>query len=216
MTKQHCLRWDILPPYFFYAYEPSCFSHVWLFTTLWTRTLQTPLSKGLSKREYWSVLPCLPKGIFATQGLNPWLLSLLHWQMGYPTSAPWEAHSMCLCAASSVTSDSVQPYGLLPARLPVHQFSSVQSFSHVRLFVTPWTSACQAYLSITNSQSLLKLMSIESVMSSNYLILCHPLLLLPSVFPSIKVFSNESALHIRWPKYWSLARNLNLSTHSLF
>ena len=81
--------------------------------------------------------------------------------------------------------------------------SSVQSLSCVRLFATPWTAACQASLSITNSWSLLKPMSIESVMTSNHLILCNPLLLLPSVFPSIRVFSNESALHIRWPKYWT-------------
>ena len=83
--------------------------------------------------------------------------------------------------------------------------SSVQSLSHVRLFATPWTTACQASLSITNSQSPLKPMSIESVMPSNHLILCHPLLLLPSIFPSIGDFSNESALHIRWPKYWSFS-----------
>ena len=83
------------------------------------------------------------------------------------------------------------------------QFSSVQSLSHVRLFVTPWTAACQACLSITNSQSLLNLMSIKSVMPSNHLIFCHPLLLLPSIFPSNRVFYSESVLHFRWPKYWS-------------
>ena len=83
--------------------------------------------------------------------------------------------------------------------------SSVQLLSRVQLFATPWTAACQASLSITNSKSLLKLISIESVMPSNYLILCHPLLLLPSIFPSIRVFSSESALHIRWPKYWSFS-----------
>ena len=77
-------------------------------------------------------------------------------------------------------------------------------FSHVRLFATPWTAACQASLSITSFQSLLKLMSIESVMPPNHLILCHPLLS-PSIFPSIRVFSNESALCIRWPKYWSFS-----------
>ena len=82
---------------------------------------------------------------------------------------------------------------------------SVQSLSHVQLFVTPWTAAHQASLSITNSWSLLKLMSIESVMPSNHLILCCPLLLLPSIFPSIRVFSNETALHIRWPKFWSFS-----------
>ena len=81
---------------------------------------------------------------------------------------------------------------------------SVQPLSHVWLFVTPWTAALKASLSITNSQSLLKLMSVQSVMLSNHLILCHPLLLLPSVFPSIRVFPNESALRIRWPKYWSI------------
>ena len=78
-------------------------------------------------------------------------------------------------------------------------------------FVTPWTAACQDSLSITNSQSMLKLMSIESVMPSNHLLLCHPLLLLPSIFPSIRVFSNESALPIRWPKYWSFSFILNTS-----
>ena len=82
-------------------------------------------------------------------------------------------------------------------------FSSVQSHSNVRLFVTPWTAACQTSLSITNSWSLLKLMSIESVMSSNHLIFCCPLLLPPSIFPIIWVFFSESVLRIRWPKYWS-------------
>ena len=86
-------------------------------------------------------------------------------------------------------------------------FSSVQSLSRVQLFVTPWTAARQASLSITNSQSLLKLMSIKSVMPSNHLILCCPLLLPPLVFPSIKVFSNESVLCSRWPKYWSFSFN---------
>ena len=82
-------------------------------------------------------------------------------------------------------------------------FSSVQSLSHVWLFVTPWTAAHQAALSITNSRNLPKRMSIELVMPSNHLILCRPLLLLLSIFSNIRVFSNESALHIRWPKYWS-------------
>ena len=89
--------------------------------------------------------------------------------------------------------------------------SSVQLFCCVRLFATPWTTACQPSLSITNSQSLPKLMSIESVMPSNHLILCHPLLLLPSIFPSIRILSNESALRIRWPKYWSFSFNISPS-----
>ena len=87
----------------------------------------------------------------------------------------------------------------------------VQSLSHVQLFAAPWTAARQASLSFTFSQSLLKLMSIESVMPYSHLILCHPLLLLPSVFPSIRVFSNESALHIRWPKYWSFSFSISPS-----
>ena len=91
------------------------------------------------------------------------------------------------------------------------QFSSVQSLSYVWLFVTPRTTARQSSASITNSKSLLKLMSIESVMPSNYLILCHPLLLLPSIFPSIRVFSNESVLPIRWPKYWSFSFSISPS-----
>ena len=84
-------------------------------------------------------------------------------------------------------------------------FNLIQSLSHVRLSSTPWTTTHQASLSITNSQSLIKLMSIESVMPSNHLILCCHLLLLPSIFPSIRVFSNESVLCIRWPKYWSFS-----------
>ena len=97
------------------------------------------------------------------------------------------------------------------ASLFVNQISSVQSLSHVWLFVTPWTEACQASLSITNSRSLLKLMSIESVIPSNHLILCRPRLLLPSIFPSIRVFSNESVLHIRWPEDWSFSFSISPS-----
>ena len=92
-----------------------------------------------------------------------------------------------------------------------HQFSSVQSLSRVWLFATPWIAAHQASLSITNSQSLLKLTSIKSVMPSNHLILCHPLLLLSSIFPSIKVFSNSSVPRIGWPKYWSFSFNISPS-----
>ena len=102
--------------------------------------------------------------------------------------------------------------GLLEAWMyPVSWISLVQSLSRVPLFETPWTAACQASLSITNSQSLLKLMSIKSVMPSNHLILCHPLLLLPSIFPNIRVFSNESDVRIRWPKYWSFSFNISPS-----
>ena len=93
-------------------------------------------------------------------------------------------------------------------------WSSVQLLSRVRLFATPWTVACQASLSITNCWSLPKLMGIELVMPSNHLILCRPLLLLPSIFPSIRVFSNKSGLHIRWPKYWSFSFNLSPSNEN--
>ena len=92
---------------------------------------------------------------------------------------------------------------------------SVQLLSRVRLFVTPWSAEHQASLSIANSQSPAKPMSIESVMPSNHLILCHPLLLLPSIFPSIRVFSNESALHIRWLNYWSCSFNVSPSNEHL-
>ena len=95
--------------------------------------------------------------------------------------------------------------------MPRVQFNSVQLLTCVRLFATPWTAAHQAALSITNSWSLLKLVSIESVMPSNHLILCHPLLLLPPIPPSTMVFSNESTLHMRWPKYWSFSLSISPS-----
>ena len=98
-----------------------------------------------------------------------------------------------------------------PCISPISNFSSLQLLSRVRLFATPWTAARKPSLSITTSQSLLKLMSIESVMPSNHLILCCPLLLLPSIFPSIRVFSSESVLHIRWPKYWSFSFSISPS-----
>ena len=97
-----------------------------------------------------------------------------------------------------------------PNRL-INRESSVQLLSRVWLFATPWTAARQASLSITNSRSSLRLTSIKSLMPSNHLILCHPLFLLPSIFPSIRVFSNESTLRIRWPKYWSFSFNISPS-----
>ena len=97
---------------------------------------------------------------------------------------------------------------------PASQFSSVQSLSHIRLFVNPWTAAHQASLSITNSHSLPKFMLIESVMPSSHLIFCCPLLLPPSIFPSIRVFSNESVLCIRWPKYWNFNFSISPSNEN--
>ena len=104
---------------------------------------------------------------------------------------------MIICCTNQQNREQVQHF--------TTQFSSVQSLSHLQLFPAPWTAAHQASLSITNSRNLLKLMSIELVMPSNHLILCCPLLLLPLICPSITVFSNESVLHIRWPKYWSFS-----------
>ena len=134
------------------------------FVTLWTVTHQAPLSMEFSRQEYWSGLPCPPAGDLPDPGIEPMNPALAN---GFFTS---------------------EPHGK-PLRL-----SFVQLLSRVQLFATPWTAAHQASLSFTISQSLLNLMSIESMMPSNHLILCCPLLLF-SIFPSIRVFSNESALH---------------------
>ena len=113
---------------------------------------------------------------------------------------------MCLCSISPSPTFYIQPH-LSP--IPSLQFS--QCLSCVQLFATPWTAARQASLSITNSRNLLKLISIESVMPSSHLILCRPLLLLPSIFPSIRVLPNESVLHVRWPKYWNFSFSISPS-----
>ena len=116
----------------------------------------------------------------------------------------------CLC--QYISGLYAVPFIYLSSLLPVsYHLGSVQSLSHVQLFAISWTAGHQASLSITNSWSLLKLMSIESVMPSNHLILCHPLLLLPSIFPSITVFSNESVLRIRWPEYWNFSFSISPS-----
>ena len=116
------------------------------------------------------------------------------------------------------SSPSWLPQSMLATRLlgllnqSVHSVHFTQSLSRVQLFVTPWTAACQASLSITNSQCLLKRLFIESVLPSKHLILCHPFLLSLSIFPSIRIFSNESVLHIRWPKYWSFSFSISPSS----
>ena len=135
-----------------------------------------------------------------------WLLNLAApldnlWTNQYSLNNPFSAHTR------------QTPFLLFVMRLPGwYQFSSVQLLSRVRLFATPWTAARQASLSITNSWSLLILMSIELVMPSNHLILCHSILLPPSLFPSIRVFCNESVLRIRWPKYWSFSFSISPSS----
>ena len=110
----------------------------------------------------------------------------------------------------------VQYQSISPKLLLLSQFSSVQLLSRVQLFATPWTAARQASLSITNSRTLPKLMSIESVMPSNHLILCRPLLLLPSILPSIRIFSHESALLIRWPKFTTLKYGVSAAQSEVF
>ena len=138
-------------------------------------------------------LPGLPSGGWLFSCIPDKLCCLL----GHHCHKRKEAGEKCLC------------FSIQSARK--RQSSKFSSFSHVQLSVTPWTAARQASLSITNSRSLLKLLSTESVMPSNHLILCCPLLLLPSIFPSIKVFSNESVLPIRWPKYWSFSFSISPS-----
>ena len=139
-----------------------------------------------SRQEYWSGCHTLFQGIFSTQGSS---------------LGPLRFRQVLSIWATRET-------------LYMFHFSSVQSLSHIQLFATPWTAACQASLSITNSGSLLKLMSIESVMPSNHLILCCPLLL-PSIFSSIGVFSSESVLRIRWPKCWSFSFSISPSNEYL-
>ena len=154
------------------------------------------------------------QGIFPPQGSN---LSLPHWQSGsLPTEPPEKPGTQDgLCKEWSAPNVSNAERGTPCSGVSRNAFfSSVQLLSRVWLFATPWTAERQASLSITNSQSLLKLMCIESVMPSNHFILCHPLLLPPSIFPSIRVFSNESVLRIRWPQYWSFSFSISPSSES--
>ena len=152
-------------------------SCVWLFATPWMVACQVPLPMESSRQGYWGGLPLPPPGDLLIPGLEP-------------ASPAFVSGILYHWVTWEVENDSV---------------SSVQSLSHVRLFETPWIVAHQASLSITNSRSSLRLTSIESVMPSSHLILCRPLLLMPPIPPSIRVFSNESALHMRSPKYWSFS-----------
>ena len=146
-----------------------------------------------------------------------WPHRLQHTRLPYPSPPPRACSNSCLlshwCHPTISSSVSTSPPAFILSQhqylfqrvSSLHQFSSVQSLSRVRLFVTWWIEACQASLSITNSRSSLKLMSIKSVMPCSHLIICHPFLLLPPIPPSIRVFSNESILRMRWPKYWSFS-----------
>ena len=163
---------------------------------------------GFSRQEYWSGLPCLSPGYLPSSGVEPRSPSLLVDSLPSEPPAKPSLGSQ-FKYSSAMATVSCFPFTVLSTHLHFSAWvSSVQLLSCVRFFVTPWTSARQASLSVTNSQSLLKLMSIESVMPSNHLILYHPLLL-PSIFPSIRVFLNESVLRIRWPKYWSFSFNIS-------
>ena len=162
----------------------------------WTVAHHTLLSMEFPREEYWHGSPFLSPLDLPDTGTEP--MSLALWAVShiagrfFISEPPWKP---ILC------SNNREGNGMSL----FSKFSSVQSLSRVQLFVTPWIAACQASLSITNSQSLLKVMCIKSVMPSSHLILCHPLLLLPPVPPSIRVFSNESTLRMRWPKYWSFS-----------
>ena len=150
----------------------------------WIVTLQAPLPIGFSQQEFWCGLPFpSPEGL---------------------PDPEIEPMSPMLQADFFLLSHWRNP-------LVHYMYVAVQSLSHVWHFVTPWTTACQASLSLTISRSLLKVMSIESVMPSNYLILCRPLLLPTSIFPSIRVFSNKLAIFIRWPKYWGFSLSISPS-----
>ena len=151
--------------------------------------------QDLFRLDYISLRKC---SVTFYSGLSGLLLGLILTVWGIYLFCGWDFFPWCVLT------------GHWPLYTYYFVYSLVQLLSRVQLFVTPWTAARKASLSITNSQSLLKLISIESVMPSNHLILCRPLLLLPSIFPSIRVFSNESVLHFRCPKYWSCSFNISL------
>ena len=193
-------------------------SRVWLFETPWTAAYQSFLSFTISQsllklKSIESVMSSnylifchhtRPEALREAWGVC-WALELHGFLISFPpTPGPLPPQDLALAPVSAC-------WALRSHCCISVQFSSAESLSCVWHFATPWTAACQASLSITNFQSLLKLMSIESVMPSKYLILCRPLLLPPSIFPSIRVFSNESVLRIRWPKYWSFSLSMSPS-----
>ena len=176
---------------------------VWLFATPWTVSRHAPLSTGFLSQEYWSGLSFPSPRDIPNPGIGP----------ASPASPAFQADSLPLnyLGSPNMSRKCIKYWGLWgPSKLAYlfsasDQIRSDQSLSHVRLFATPWIAACQASLSITNSRSSLRLMSIESAMPPSHLILCHPLLFLNPILPSIRVFSNESTLCMRWPKYWSFS-----------
>ena len=213
----------------------SCLSQVQFFGTLETVAHQAPLSIGFSRQENWSGLPCSPPGDLPDPGIEPTLLCLLHWQVGslplmssgslnsngkeqiivLPQQSiffPPKLESYLWIKSSFLRRDDWTYFSLLLSIwFLVSVVNSVHSLCHVQLFATPGTAGSQTSLSITNTWSLLTLMSVELVIPSNHLILYHPLLLLPSIFPRIRVFSKESVLCIRWPKFWSFSLSISPS-----
>ena len=177
-------------------------SCVQFFVTLWTVAHQAPLSMDSLGKNTEVGCHALLQGIFPAQRSNSSVSCLLHWQ-----ASSWKHLDECHQKEAPIYRHSLLRLTVFKKDNNNIQFSSVTP--HVQLFVTPWTVARQASLSITNSWSLLKLMSTESVMPSNHLILCCPLLLLPSIFLSIRVFSSESVLRIRWPEYWSFSFSIS-------
>ena len=203
--------WRLLP-----FSEVKLLSHVQLFATPWTVAHQAPPSMGFSRQEYWGGLPFPSPGDLPDPGIEPRSPVL---QADVLTLLPFrEDKSMHRMRRWSSEPSRRWPFiyrireGLFPLLLTSQESpSSVQSLSHVRLFATPWITARWASLSITNSWSSLKLMSIESVMPSSHLILCRPLFLLPPIPPSIRVFSNESTLRMRWSNYWRFSSSISPS-----
>jgi len=199
-------------------------SCVRLFATLWTASYHAPPSMGPSRQEYWSGVP-LPSPLQWAEEYKYLFERVISFPLNIYPQVGLLDHRIILffCRISILFFIWLHQFIFSPTvyKIPfspcLHQNCSVQfshiqlvqSLSYVLLFVTPWTTACPDSLSITSSQRLLKLLSIESVMPSNHLILCRPLLLLPSIFPSIRVFSNKSVLRIRWPKYWSFSFSIS-------
>ena len=184
--------------------------HVIFLNCGWPQVTETSESETVDKVGGTTILLCISENNFcpnfsficSISGIN----SVLRWRLSHQNREFAETRTVYFCIPSAWYIG-----GNFKSNSSGILFSSVQSLSRVQVFVTPWTAAFQASLSITNSFSFLKLMSIESVMPSNYLILCHFLLLLPSILPSIRVFSSESVLHIRWPKYWSFSFSISPS-----
>ena len=175
--------------------------------------LTTTLTGPTSWQTFWPTCPNIPQSPLLPTTKSTSLLILLMRSSCFPSlkSETWQSQVLMFSHFQCSNYHKIQNILVVQNFFLYSSLSSVQLLSPIRLYVTPWTAAHQSSLSITNSWSLLKLMSIESVMPSNHLILCHPLLLLPSIFSDFMVFSNESVLIIRWQKYWSFSFGISPS-----